>query len=84
VRTGIPSFVVQFVIARWDFFALLLFWAAEKVVRLTPWKWDDLTIDFIRWIIAKWRRHEGRNSTDKNASRCRHSVHEDQEQKDGA
>ena len=34
-----------------SFSLLLLFTVLEKIVRLTPFKWDDIIVDGLRWLF---------------------------------
>lgn len=40
------TILMEFLSNNWQFL-LLVFYVAEKVVKLTPWKWDDILIDAI-------------------------------------
>lgn len=46
--------MIEFVLQNWEYF-LLGFFIIEKIVRLTPWKWDDLLIDGIKEGIQAWK-----------------------------
>lgn len=43
---------MQFVLENWEWF-MLGFYSAEKIVKLTPFKWDDILFD---GISAGFRR----------------------------
>ena len=42
----------EFMINNWQYF-LLGFMLAEKVVKLTPCKWDDILVDGVKEILTK-------------------------------
>jgi hypothetical protein len=37
---------VEFALANWEYF-LALFYVAEKIVKLTPTKYDDIVLDIV-------------------------------------
>lgn len=41
---------MEYIIAHWEYF-LLGFMIAEKVVKITPAKWDDILIDGLKEIF---------------------------------
>lgn len=43
---------VNFLIANWTYI-LVAFYIAEKIVKLTPFTWDDILIDGIKAMIKK-------------------------------
>lgn len=43
---------MEWIIANWEWF-LLGFFVAEKVVKLTPMKWDDIFVDGIKAGLTK-------------------------------
>lgn len=34
-------------------FVWLIFYFLEKAVKLSPWKWDDVLVDGLRWVFSK-------------------------------
>jgi len=42
----------EFMINNWQYF-LLGFMVAEKIVKLTPFKWDDILVDGVKEILTK-------------------------------
>ena len=42
----------EFMINNWQYF-LLGFMVAEKIVKLTPFKWDDILVDGMKEILTK-------------------------------
>ena len=44
--------LINFLIENWTYI-LLIFYIAEKVVKLTPFKWDDILVDGIKAILKK-------------------------------
>ena len=42
----------QWLIQNWQWI-LLGFFIAEKIVKLTPFKWDDLLVDSVKSILKK-------------------------------
>ena len=42
----------EFMINNWQYF-LLGFMVAEKIVKLTPFKWDDILVDGVKEIFTK-------------------------------
>lgn len=45
---------MNFVISNWEYF-LLGFMIAEKVVKITPVKWDDILVDGIKEVFGKFK-----------------------------
>ena len=45
----------QFLIENWQYVLLGLF-IAEKIVKITPVKWDDIVVDSIKSILKKMVR----------------------------
>lgn len=43
---------MEYIIAHWEYF-LLGFMIAEKIVKLTKWKWDDILIDGLKEVFAQ-------------------------------
>ena len=43
---------MDFILQNWEYF-LLGFYVLEKVVKLTPFKWDDILVDGIKEILFK-------------------------------
>jgi len=37
---------MKYLLEHWEYF-MLLFYALEKAVKVTPWKWDDILFDII-------------------------------------
>lgn len=49
--------IMDFIITNWEWF-LLGFMIAEKVVKITPCKWDDLLIDGIKEVFLTIKKKE--------------------------
>ena len=43
---------VNFLLENWTYI-LVIFYIAEKIVKLTPFEWDDILIDGIKAVIKK-------------------------------
>ena len=50
---------MDFVILNWEYFLLGLY-VAEKIVKLTPFKWDDILVDGVKEIFAGIGRLRGK------------------------
>ena len=48
---------MEWIIANWQW-CLLGFFVVEKVVKITPFKWDDLLVDGIKAGYAKWKNQQ--------------------------
>lgn len=43
---------MEFLLENWEYFLLGLY-VAEKVVKLTPFKWDDILVDGVKEVLFK-------------------------------
>ena len=43
---------MEWLIANW-MYVMVIFYIAEKVVKLTPVKWDDIIVDGIKSVLDK-------------------------------
>ena len=43
---------INFLLENWTYI-LIIFYVAEKVVKLTPFEWDDILVDGIKAILKK-------------------------------
>jgi hypothetical protein len=50
---------MSFVLANWEYF-LLGFMVLEKIVKITPFKWDDIIVDGIKEIFLKFGKLKGK------------------------
>jgi hypothetical protein len=53
---------MEWVIANWQY-CLLVLYVVEKIVKITPVKWDDLLIDGIKEAFGMWKKGSGRLKT---------------------
>jgi len=49
--------MIEFIMQNWEYFLLGLY-IIEKIVRLTPWTWDDLVIDGIIAGVGAWKNRK--------------------------
>lgn len=47
------SSIFSFIISHPAFSLWVLFYFLEKAVKLSPWKWDDILVDGIKWSLSK-------------------------------
>ncbi len=44
--------IILWLTSNWEFILLAL-WLAEKIVKLTPWPYDDIVIDILGQLLKK-------------------------------
>ena len=44
---------MEYIAEHW-YWVLIVFYVLEKVVKLSPAKWDDILVDGIKSMLAKW------------------------------
>jgi len=52
--------MIPFILQNWEYF-LLGFFTLEKIVKLTPVKWDDILVDGIKEVLFKLVRKNPNN-----------------------
>lgn len=45
---------MEFLIANWEYF-MVGFYALEKVVKITPVKWDDILVDGLKTVVTGFK-----------------------------
>ena len=46
--------VMEFVIANWEY-CMVGFYALEKIVKITPVKWDDILVDGLKTVLTGFK-----------------------------
>ena len=50
---------MDFILSNWEYF-LLGFMIAEKIVKVTPFKWDDILIDGLKQVFTGLGKLKGK------------------------
>lgn len=50
---------MEFMLTNWAYF-LLGFMITEKIVKLTPFKWDDILVDSIKEVFFQFGKLKGK------------------------
>ena len=51
--------MIEYIIQNWEYF-LLGFMILEKVVKITPFKWDDILVDGLKEVLIQLGKMKGK------------------------